>query len=217
MDFNVELNQYLSMTFSNLELKKPLFYNARIGIRFELGANLSDFNKRMEQIYYRTSALFRKLNENNHEIYLVVFLDSWDDEPISVNELLLLNYLKKYIDSEELMGKVSKLKVPYRYPDLDDDCKTETYRYCLKCKVDNIDVSNLLEALANQYVGIQPSFIGDVYVVNSTNNTIFHMYDDRGVDIISHRKETIQELYKDFNDWILDYDREKIDSIFQRD
>lgn len=58
------------------------------------------------------------------------------------------------------------------------------------------------------------SSIGDLFIVNSTNNTIFHLYDERGLDIVSQRKETITNLYKDFEKWILEYDRKRIDEIF---
>ncbi|WP_187128452.1 DUF3885 domain-containing protein [Brevibacillus massiliensis] len=206
----------MKMTYSTLELKKPLFYNWSIGVRFELGGNdLIDFNKRMEQIYYRTQTLFHKLNKDNHEIFLVSFLDSWDDEPITKNEPVLLNSLKRYVSSEGLISKISKIRVPFRYPDLDDDFDTQTYRYCLKCKVEDIDSSNFLEALANQYVGKVPYVIGDTYIINTTNNTIFHLYDDRGIDVISNTREAIKALYQECNEWILNYDKKRIDGIFQ--
>jgi len=37
------------------------------------------------------------------------------------------------------------------------------------------------------------------------------MYDDRGLDIIASKIETIEPIYKMHNNWILDYDRELID------
>jgi hypothetical protein len=40
------------------------------------------------------------------------------------------------------------------------------------------------------------------------------MYDDRGLDVIASGKDSIRGLYHDFNAWILDYDRPRIDEAF---
>ena len=39
--------------------------------------------------------------------------------------------------------------------------------------------------------------------------TIFHIYDDRGADLIAASIDSIQGIYEKYNNWILDYDREK--------
>lgn len=49
---------------------------------------------------------------------------------------------------------------------------------------------------------------------SGSSNIIFYMYDDRGLDVIAKDKEQLKTVYKDFNTWILDYDRERIDKIF---
>ncbi len=40
------------------------------------------------------------------------------------------------------------------------------------------------------------------------------MYDDRGLVISSTSPETVRPLYQNYNDWILDYDRAAIDTLF---
>lgn len=55
----------------------------------------------------------------------------------------------------------------------------------------------------------------EVYFVNADKKLIFHMYDDRGLDIIATDKETLKPIYAKHNDWLLDYDRERIDKQFQ--
>ena len=55
----------------------------------------------------------------------------------------------------------------------------------------------------------------EVYFINNDKSVIFNMYDDRGLDVISTKKETIAPLYNKFNDWILNYDREKVDDLFK--
>ncbi len=45
---------------------------------------------------------------------------------------------------------------------------------------------------------------------------IYNIYDDRGLDIIAKEKTILTELYTEFNHWILDYDRDKINKIFMK-
>ncbi|SFF32655.1 protein of unknown function [Paenibacillus algorifonticola] len=50
-------------------------------------------------------------------------------------------------------------------------------------KLQELNASNLLEAIANRSLGLEPIIDGDIYIINDTNKTIFHLYDDRGLDI----------------------------------
>ena len=50
---------------------------------------------------------------------------------------------------------------------------------------------------------------------NIGDNVLLHLYDDRGADLISDKKEKIQHLYYKLNNLILNFDREKIDNIFK--
>ncbi|WP_342572261.1 DUF3885 domain-containing protein [Paenibacillus sp. FSL R5-0749] len=53
-----------------------------------------------------------------------------------------------------------------------------------------------------------------MYFINISKKTIFHIYDDRGCDVISASREELVDIYSEYNDWILDYDRDKINNIF---
>jgi len=55
----------------------------------------------------------------------------------------------------------------------------------------------------------------ETYFVNIDKKLILHMYDDRGLDIVSADREALVSIYKKHNDWILDYDREQIDKQFE--
>lgn len=53
-----------------------------------------------------------------------------------------------------------------------------------------------------------------VYFINLNKKTIFHIYDDRGCDVIASAREDLMGIYTRYNDWILDYDRERINRVF---
>lgn len=88
---------------------------------------------------------------------------------------------------------------------------------------DRIQYKNILRAIGHtDFSSRQPRLDSnwfftskEVYFINIDKKLIFHMYDDRGLDIISADKEILQPIYKKHNEWILDYDREQIDKQFE--
>ncbi|MGC6588433.1 DUF3885 domain-containing protein [Paenibacillus sp. Dod16] len=89
------------------------------------------------------------------------------------------------------------------------------YRYIINCKASDVDYLNLLKAICNQDVGIKPSIHHDVFFININKGVIFHIYDDRGCDVISSSILELKDIYTKFNKWILDYDREAIKRTFE--
>ena len=67
----------------------------------------------------------------------------------------------------------------------------------------------MLEGIANTDHALTPSVSGRVYFLNPATAIIVNMYDDRGLDVIAAR-EALMPVYRTFNDWVLDYDRERI-------
>lgn len=53
-----------------------------------------------------------------------------------------------------------------------------------------------------------------LYFINIKKETIFSIYDGRGCDLVATNKESIEEINHFFNDWILDYDRSRINQLF---
>lgn len=59
-------------------------------------------------------------------------------------------------------------------------------------------------------------FISSVFLFDTENHIMLHLYDDRGLDIVAYDKGTLMPLYQKLNTWILDYDRKRIDKIFHQ-
>jgi hypothetical protein len=68
---------------------------------------------------------------------------------------------------------------------------------------------SVLEGIANADHAQNPSVSGRVYFLNPATTMIVHMYDDRGLDILAATREALIPVYRTFNDWVLDPDREK--------
>ena len=105
--------------------------------------------------------------------------------------------------------------MPYIFSEDDEDGKYKIHRFTLKCKTSDIKYTSLLKAVCNQDLGFQPSIYHRIYFLNIKRETIFHVYDDRGCDLLATSPESIRDIYNTYKDWILDYDKDEIDKAFK--
>jgi len=87
----------------------------------------------------------------------------------------------------------------------------------LKCKTSDLNYIPILKAICNYDLGVKPSISHRVYFINTSKNTIFHVYDDRGCDLLATSIHEIRDIYEEYNEWILNYDKDDIDKIFKKD
>ena len=213
----MNLNKYLDTSFPNLKLQKPLFYNWKNGLRFEIGlesvptmkdpekdiVNLEYFEKALE----RAIKLFKYAFHDNDEIIIVCQRYSKNREKIKKNSLFLraINNLKtKGIESFKLRNLYSE--------DGYGTKKEHWHRIAIHLNTSEVDYTTILKRLTYLDFGaVGP----EVYFINKTKNIIFNLYDDRGLDIIASDKKDLENTYQKFNKWILDYDRKQIDALFK--
>ncbi|MGG2091474.1 DUF3885 domain-containing protein [Bacillus sp. S13(2024)] len=200
--------------FPNLKLRPPLFYNWDVGIRFELGnPDEDDKLKYMERVYHRSLYLFKSLHSSNDEIIIVANVHHAREENILRRRKLKI--FSNYIKSKKVLFKLRHQVIPYVFEEAYDIYDFETHRYTLECKVSDVKYTNLIKAICNREMDIKPQIFYDVFFINKTKSTIYHVYDDRGCDVIALEKVALNDLYKTLNSWVLEYDRERIDNIFQ--
>ena len=210
------LNNFMDENFPNLELRSALFYNWDIGIRFKLGVDYdSDYcyenSPYLKGVYKRAITLFKTLHLQEDEIFVVANVNDFGDYAAFKGKL---NIFSKYIQDKSVLNKLTHTTLPYIFSEDDEDGKYKTHRFILKCKTSEIKYIPLLKAICNQDMGIKPKIYHDVFFINIKKETIFHVYDDRGCDLLATSPETIRDIYDKYNDWILDYDRNEIDQVF---
>lgn len=195
---NSELEEFITKYFPDLQLKIPLYYNWGLGIRFELNTNTEFQADRqlLHQIYSRAITIFEDCFISSNKIWFLVRRE--DDLKIRRRG----PFFNKYLQSETLR-QLNYIKI------------NENHYYGVKCEYHNIRYKKLLQDLANFEMGMKPATNEECFFINIDKKIIFNMYDDRGVDVISSSIQGIRELYLRHETWILDYDREKIDSMFK--
>jgi len=217
------MKEYLTKNFPNLTLRRPLFYSSAIGIRFEIGpTNISiwkDFDRReINEKYFvdasqRAKSIFELMFESEDELILAYQKFSDGRQKIK-KRFYLFNQIKNsitkkitYTDIKGLYGDDSDFKGPKCY------CWK---RVEIELKTKDVNYENILYALINMdFSNRGHSLQGECFFINRTKNIILNLYDDRGMDVIASKKETLIELYSKYNHWILDYDRKKIDALFK--
>ncbi|MES1046754.1 DUF3885 domain-containing protein [Heyndrickxia oleronia] len=211
----MQLNEFMHKNYPNLELRPPLFYSWDIGIRFELGVEWKrdyDYpnNPYILRCYKRAITLFESVHSPTEDIFVVMDVNDFDKGKNLKHQLKnFLLYVKK-----PLLFSLKYQELPYIFPEDDEEGTYKTHRFTLKCKTSDFKYVSLLKAICNQDMGLEPRIFHRVYFININRKTIFHVYDDRGCDLLATSSATIRDVYSRYNDWILDYDRPEIEKVF---
>ncbi|NQZ23629.1 MAG: DUF3885 domain-containing protein [Colwellia sp.] len=212
------MNQYFDEHFSGLKLQKPLFYNWPIGLRFEIGPDEIELWKDSER---------ETINEKYFEISLVRAVSIFEavfgkDDDIEIiyqqysdgrKKIRKGNFIFKQINAAKI-SQVKSVDVRNIY---ELDYKSECWKRLNipNLSVDDINYKNILLSLIHTDFGCRkPSMWGECFIINKTKSIILNLYDDRGMDVISSNREALIPLYQSHNEWLLNYDRERMDLVF---
>lgn len=212
-----KLQKYLRANFPESRLEPPLFYHFSIGIRFEIGVPYCEIDDPLyfQTVKMRSIFLFQEIFEETDEICFVVNSYKYEEPHLFIKKGV--GVFPTYIRDNDLRNKVEQIELERHF---DDDGKLEgiSYQSCLWCKRNDIDYKRILVAIGYQDFpnGKQPYVNDGVYFINPKSHIIYHLYDDRGLDIVSNNPESLRNLYHQYNEWILDYDRKRIECIFNK-
>ena len=200
------LQDLLRNHFKGLVLRSPLFYNAQFGIRFDLQTCSNADEEYFRAGLSRAQAIFWKVfaPEDN----AIVFVQEYKYKPrqrLKKNSFVF----KKLKTTKAQYGKVKNL---YEENQIHNS-------FVGQIDLGKSDIINVLREIQDRDFYYRrktrnrsgSTFAVEVYFINVERRIIFYMYDDRGVDVIASKMEDLVELYRELNDWILDYDRKEID------
>jgi len=204
-----EYKKYLADHFPGLKIQKPLFFNGKFGLRFDLQVGETDTEDYFKEVISRSKSLFEMAFASTDNVFLLYMKPKWKKRKIRFG-----NYCFKQI------GQLNKDEINYSIVNNVYE-KGDAYNLAvLKLTTERINYLNILTAIANtDFPPRQPRFrvVGgeEIYFINTSKNLIFHMYDDRGLDIISPKVEILKPIYSKYKDWILDVNRTQIEKMFQ--
>ena len=213
MSYNI-LDTYMNEHFPGLPLESPLFYRAQIGIRFELGVQYGSEEQSayLTNVQLRSILLFNEIFDEHSNILVVV--NSYRSVEIYRDFVHGEDVFLRFVKNKNLLSNISSIEIERQY-DGTDDLSGVSYQHVLKCNKEDIDFKGIIVAKSHMDFTIEPYISDGIFFINTDKHIIFYMYDERGVDIVSETKSNLLDIYRKYNDWILDYDREKIDSVFK--
>ncbi|MFS0655549.1 DUF3885 domain-containing protein [Bacillus sp. 179-C3.3 HS] len=209
-----QIKPFLDTYFSNLLLTPPLFYEWPYGLRFEL-ADWS-IEKEAEVLEKAGDRAFNIVKYSFHsEDDMLLVTDVYTEHAHELTKRKLLVY-QKYVNR--------KMRYHLRHellhdliPEIDEGLRIE--RFSINCQLKDIRLRPLLRAICQEdfYTPnqIMKGKLGyEIYLINLSKKMIFHLYDDRGCDLIAADLESLRPVYEGLQHWLLDYDRPQMDRLF---
>jgi hypothetical protein len=213
------IKEYLKRNFAESGIESVY---GNYWIRFELGGSIKNGSvKRINQVVSRALEIYNQTVGNDE---LVMIIQEFPNELFDKN-----NEYKEYLYS--LIGtnnqqKFVKYKGPFEQTYIDTDefgnkfeLKFEDDEQCdlviYKLKRSYLEIEKIIQGMANLEMGKKPCIPQKIYFLSMITGTSFYMYDDRGCDTWAKSKVGLLPVYLNLNEWILDYNRKEIDSLFE--
>jgi len=195
------------------ELVHPIFYHCPIGLRFEIGNPLATiYTGNIPSTKYVKDALSKaiELYENTRFEFDILLWEVYSQDKANAP-----NQLQRFIELTQLTApQEQKSERAYLDENMDDHTKKTSYYWDLQLQ--HLNVTGLFQEIITADLGGFAELASSVYLFDTKTNIIFHIYDDRGLDIVAQNKEALFHLYRDNNSWLLDYDRERINDMFAK-
>ena len=220
----------LLIRIGNPTLEHPVFYKCPVAIRFEIGG---------ETPVYSDASLLRDTVVNSQ--YIGASLQRakaiYSSLPQPPNLLRIDTHPNEdgpgYGNGLDLSVLQNLVSLPHEQREQQINDGDEQYMvlqlYWDLCKID-FSPELLLREIIKADLGhtadfcikiplripwnLTRSLVSSVYFANTEEVYLYHIYDDRGADLVAERKETLWPIYHNFNQWILDCDRKEIDKLF---
>ena len=211
----MQLPDYMQTRFPGLQLSPALFYSWTIGVRFELNPDRPYEHR--DTILDRATILYESVFQqgdigflvSGHDVEFTVRGGRVGKLPKFRNSVFTLSR-KEHLG---LHGVAGRQRVTAY-----DDANTRTIGTFRWTRIEprRIGYKRILEAIMHRDFPPKRPRVNDyVYFVNQSRNMILHMYDDRGLDVIALQIDDLRPIYHLHKDWILRYDREAIEEMFE--
>lgn len=211
----------LERTFATLQkigndrLQLPIFYESPVSLRFETGdptleifLDETHLNPRyLKSAQWRTSYLYEKTAPFDTLLWVLYRTPELDTD---MDEII------------EKFCRLACLPAPAEVyqQEVTTAAEEPMTRILLFWDMEQTppQIAPLLEAITScDFKGLGFRELSSaVFFFNTEKHLLFHPYDDRGVDVVAEKTEDIRFLYKDCQNWLLDYDIERMKQTFEQ-
>jgi Domain of unknown function (DUF3885) len=197
--------EWIATRFPGLTLGAALLYRWPVGIRFELD-DQSHREPDFTGIANRATSIFREAFQAEDSMVAVSLKEPVEAlTPIRSGESTgLFEFIAEHFPNSTVQTESASMET-------EDGIATLQWA----ALPSSIEVGAIFRAIGNIDFARLPKITDRVFLLNVSRDVILHMYDDRGLDVIAANPTSLLALYKSHNAWILEYDRARIDAIFE--
>ena len=182
----MDLQQFLSEEFNNLDLINDSFIEHNFSVHLQLEKNLSQFKDDsdelnelyFENVYKNAISIFEDLFQIDDDIFLVTHIRS--EIPLTRKNGIYIKYVKN----------PNIYKLEYKKVYLEDE-QEQIIQYSLLCQREQLSYKQLIKAICNQdFRSLKPrlkdknTYYPEIFFINKSKNVILNIYDDRGAYFI---------------------------------
>ncbi|MED2711421.1 DUF3885 domain-containing protein [Bacillus toyonensis] len=224
----MQLKEYMNQIFPGVTLVPSIYSQWENHLHFDFGKDkyqivegTDDLNMEyFSQLYTDNKYLFEDIFLKEDVVFVVANFYRFINENIKTPQKI--NIYNKYIKKRDLKFRIRQETLPFLFEDKEADLYC-TSQFSLKCLAEDIKYEPLIQAVNHEdFPDLYPRFgrkkeffYPDVFLINATKDIVMFIYDDRGCEVIAKNKEIIRGLYEKYKEWIPDYERESIDSLFK--
>lgn len=207
-----ELQSYFDKVYAGSKIDTPHSIGGDVHIRFELGGDLDNGTiQRVQQVTDRATTIFNDTFTNADALIYVLIYD-YNKSP---GKYLYEQFAKEQF--ARFYNQAQTINNNYLIADEsgNDSFEKEEIKLIIgKLPVSTINISNILNGIANAEMGFAPCINQRIYFFEPVTDRGFYMYDDRGCYVWSNDADKIRDIYTVRNNWIVDYHRAEIDAYF---
>ncbi|MGN4128175.1 hypothetical protein ACMGD3_24685 [Lysinibacillus sphaericus] len=203
----MQITKCMDEHYKGLYLTPDIYQSLDLGIHIELGEGFYQFKddgtlnmKRFREVYRQVAEIFPLLFNRTDDILVVV-----NSYPSETNKIVYPNFFQRYVKAQQKKYSLRMHEFTWQF----DGEDVVVQQMELLCKVLDLKLAYLLKSLIHKdFESLHPRlrkkyclYAPDIFFVNGRTKCIFHIYDDRGCEIMNTDVKLHQELVGYFKDW----------------
>ena len=210
---------FLNRYFHGELLTPSLFETWKPALRFEISdeeATMADIDA-MQEAVERSVTLFDEVFYEEDNLLVVADVYTTKDH-LFLKKRPLTTY-RTFVKEQDVLNQLRHELIPEGISEEGEEMVTHRFLQP-GCKMD-IQYELLMEHVCYESVRIpltglreQPNATFEIYFLNLDRGMVYHLYNERGCDILASDKNDLRFLYEKYTHWICEKERSKMDALF---
>lgn len=203
----MKITKLMDEYYKGLLLTPAIYHSLDLGIHVELGEDIYQFNedgklnmKRFHSVYNHVAEIFPLLFKKDDDVILIA-----NSYPSDSNKTVYPNFFQRYVKVQPKRYSLRMHEFIWQF-DEEDICIQQME---LLCNVSELKLEYLLKSLIHKDFGsLKPQlrrkyciYPPDIFFINVRTKCIFHIYDDRGCEIMNTDVKLHKQLVESLKEW----------------